>query len=178
MTNLKTAVVLTFALAAAACGWRRTPVPVITDTGSTALLVGNWSGEYSSKETGRVGSISFELTSEKDTAYCDVLMIPKTEVNPQGNLSGPAAIQGGRLQAAPEPLRIRFVRVGEQRVSGTLDPYTDPECGCRVITTFVGVFSGSNTIEGTYTTRGTELQHQTTGGRWKVRRQLPKATLP
>ena len=52
-----------------ACAWKRTPVPVISDSGSTALLVGAWSGEYSSRDTGRSGSITFEMATEKDTAY-------------------------------------------------------------------------------------------------------------
>ena len=38
-----------------ACGWRRTPVPVISENGSVEALVGEWNGEYSSAETGRSG---------------------------------------------------------------------------------------------------------------------------
>jgi hypothetical protein len=178
MKNVNRAIVLTLALAAAGCGWRRTPVPVLSDTGSTALLVGNWAGEYSSKETGRVGSISFELASEKDTAYCDVVMVPRTPVNATPAQANQAIQGGARLQAAGQPLKIQFVRLGDKRVTGTLEPYTDPDCGCRVVTTFVGVFTSPNTIEGTYTTRGTDMLHQTTGGQWKVTRQKSAATLP
>ena len=48
----------------AACSWRRTPVPVISDSGSTTALVGEWTGEYSSTQTGRSGSITFQLAGE------------------------------------------------------------------------------------------------------------------
>ena len=171
---VKSAMVLTLAVVTAGCGWRRTPVPVVSDTGSTALLVGNWAGEYSSRETGRTGSISFELASEKDTAFCDVVMIPKAAAIQTGVQEGPA-IQGARLQAAGQPLRIRFVRLGDRRVTGTLEPYTDPECNCPVNTTFEGTFTGANTIEGTFTTRATE-PNQTTRGKWKVTRQQSTAS--
>lgn len=109
--------VLALAATTAACGWRRTPVPVTSETGSVEALVGNWSGEYSSAETGRNGSITF-----------------------------------------------------------TLAPYNDPECGCRVITTFSGRFADANTIEGTYDTRGTSFGHTPSGGKWKVTRQTSTHT--
>ena len=79
MTNITKTVMLAVALSTTACGWRRTPVPVISDSGSAALLVGAWAGGYNSTETGRSGSISFELASEKDTAWCDLTMIPAVQ---------------------------------------------------------------------------------------------------
>lgn len=177
MKTINRTIVLALVLAAAACSWRRTPVPVISDTGSTALLVGKWSGEYSSKETGRIGSISFDLASEKDTAYCDVVMIPKMPANTIANEEGPA-IQSARLSAAGQPLRIQFVRLGKGHVTGNLEPYRDPDCGCQVLTTFDGVFTGPNTIEGTFTTRGMEFFHQTSSGKWKVTRHTTAASIP
>lgn len=177
MKNINKAIILTAALFTAACGWRRTPVHVISETGSTALLVGSWSGDYSSKETGRVGTISFELASEKDTAFCDVVMVPKMPATQVTNAEGPS-IQAAQLQAAGQPLKIQFIRLGSGRVTGTLEPYTDPDCKCQVVTTFEGVFTGPNTIEGTYTTRGTDFFHQTSAGNWKVTRRVSTATIP
>ena len=175
MRNTRNAFVLALALVTAACGWKRTSVPVISDTGSTALLVGSWSGEYSSEETGRSGSISFELASEKDTAYCDVVMLPtvqnvKIAVDPSGQT--PVV----RHPAPAEPLKIRFVRLGESRITGTLEPYTDPDCACTVSTTFQGRFTGANTIEGTYVTTGRALVQPTTG-QWKVTRRTLAAAI-
>jgi hypothetical protein len=57
-----------------------------------------------------------------------------------------------------------------------LAPYDDPECGCRVMTTFSGHFADNNTIEGTYDTRGGSFDHQPSGGKWKVIRQASSAT--
>jgi hypothetical protein len=169
MKTSRIAIVLAMTLAVAACGWRRTPVPVMSETGSTALLVGSWAGDYNSPQTGRSGSISFDLASEKDTAYCDVLMIPRVQtfrVTSQERPDVPVA----RPEAMSEPLKIRFIRLGEGRLTGTLEPYNDPECGCRVNTTFEGRFTSNNVIEGTYITKGEGL-HQETSGRWKVTRQ-------
>src|SRR5687767_10857146 len=77
MRSSKIAVLVTLVVAATACSWKRTPVPVVSDSGSIAALVGNWAGEYSSDDTGRSGSIMFQLASEKDTAYGDVVMLPR-----------------------------------------------------------------------------------------------------
>jgi hypothetical protein len=49
-------------------------------------------------------------------------------------------------------LRIRFVRVDGGKVSGTLQPYRDPDCGCSVYTTFEGTVEG-DVIEGTFVAR-------------------------
>ena len=174
MKSIRTAIALALVFSAVACGWRRTPVPVISDTGSTGLLVGSWSGEYSSKETGRSGTISFELASEKDTAYCDVVMIPAIE-----NLK--IAVETGnqtpvvRQPEPAEPLKIKFIRLGEGRITGTLEPYTDPDCACTVTTTFEGRFNGANRIEGTYITAGRASPRATTG-QWKVTRKIVAAT--
>jgi hypothetical protein len=65
-------------------------------------------------------------------------------------------------------LSIAFVRISGGDVTGTLDPYTDPECQCTVQTTFTGKLRG-NTIEGTFVTRGPSAREQ--AGRWKVTRR-------
>ena len=168
------ALALTLAVGTAGCSWRRTPVPVFSETGSTALLVGDWSGEYNSKESGRSGSITFSMESEKDTAYCDVVMVPKVHnvrIMTQERPDVPAV----KPEALVEPLRVRFIRLGDGRLSGTLDPYTDPECGCRVTTTFEGRFTDAKTIKGSYITRGSGLP-RAYSGEWKVVRQTERAS--
>ncbi|HEX6574949.1 MAG TPA: hypothetical protein VF042_08240 [Gemmatimonadaceae bacterium] len=172
-TLLRASVFVSLAAAAAGCGWRRTPVPVYSETGSTALLVGEWSGDYFSRESGRSGSITFAMESEKDTAYCDVTMIPK-ERTFQITTHDRPEIGPGRSQTTPEPLRVRFIRLSGGKLSGTLDPYTDPECACRVTTTFDGQMIDGNTIKGTFTTRGSGLPRIYTG-EWKVTRISERA---
>ena len=176
MKAIRAVSTLMLALAVAGCEWRRTPVPIISDIGSTGLLVGSWAGEYNSTQTGRSGSISFDLASEKDTAYCDVVMVPSIQtlrIATNTGTEGPTV----RPQPTAEPLKLRFIRLGEGRVTGTLEPYKDPDCGCLVTTTFEGKFSATNTIEGTYVTTGSGFRQQT-GGRWKVKRQNTISTSP
>ena len=163
-------------IAIVACSWKKTPVPIIPETGSVALLVGEWSGDYSSAQSGRSGTITFDLASEKDTAFCDVVMIPRLQpIQVAGERSGNAVI---RPQRTADPLKLRFIRLGENRVSGTLDPYLDPDCECRVTTTFIGVFTAPDTIEGTFTTRGVATDYSQSGGRWRVTRQKSPVTSP
>jgi hypothetical protein len=65
-----------------------------------------------------------------------------------------------------EALSIRFVRAAADRVVGELNPYLDPNCGCRLKTTFEGVLE-NNAIVGTFTSL-----HLTSGeiqkGAWRV----------
>jgi hypothetical protein len=172
MRYIRTAAVLALT-ALTACAWKRTPVPIISDTGSSALLVGTWSGAYSSAETGRNGSITFEMASEKDTAFCDVVMVPKFNAL-QGLRRDELGGQVVKPLPMAQPLKIRFIRLGEGRISGTLDPYLDPECGCSVKTTFEGTLTSANTIAGTFITRGDGVQTST--GTWKVNRQDGRAS--
>jgi hypothetical protein len=169
----KTAAAVAALAILSACAWKRTPVPIIADNGSSALLVGSWSGEYSSAETGRSGSISFDMASEKDTAYCDVVMTPKPHtVQTTAREQPPVEIVNPEFA---QPLKIRFIRLGEGRVSGTLNPYLDPECSCAVNTTFEGRTIGANIIEGTFITRGDGVP--TSSGTWKVNRQAGRASI-
>lgn len=72
----------------------------------------------------------------------------------------------GRSGSIVFVLRIAFVGVANDAVTGTLDPDTDPDCKCTVQTTFTGTVRG-NTIEGTFVTRGSQLPAEQTG-RWRV----------
>lgn len=112
-----------------------------------SALAGHWEGEYSSQATGRLGSIVLDLIAGEDHAHGDVLMIPRGSNDPYR----PRASGGGPSPAgASQILRIRFVRAEGRKVSGTLDPYWDPDCSCEVMTTFVGEIRG-DTVEGTFT---------------------------
>jgi hypothetical protein len=148
----------------AACAGKPASVPVVGPSGDVHALAGQWSGEYSSPESGRSGSISFTLRATDDSAFGDVVMIPgggRRAVSPWR----PDASSGAA--PAAEVLTIRFVRVQSGHVNGTLDPYADPTTGARLFTTFVGELK-QNVIEGTYTTRLPSGETQT--GRWTVKR--------
>src|SRR3989454_12212454 len=153
-------------LALTACGASRAPVPLVGASADVGALTGEWAGDYSSAESGRSGSISFTLRAAGDSAFGDVVMIPSAWGRPLVPWRGENAT-GANQQPASTVLTIRFVRVEHGHVSGTLDPYADPQTGARVLTTFSGELNG-NQITGTYTTR---LTGDTQTGRWTVQRR-------
>ncbi len=164
--------ILALAVSLVGCGWRQTPVPLAGDPQSVDMLIGSWAGDYSSQQTGRSGSITFELAADANSAYGDIVMIARPGVVQVPALERqPGVLQVQR--AAMEPLKIRFVRAEGGRVTGTLDAYKDPDCGCSLITTFEGVFTSTDRIEGTYHSRGSDPGHAPADGKWSVTRQKP-----
>lgn len=167
MSLLRPASLAAAMLVVAACAANQAPVPVVGHADDLASLAGEWSGEYSSSESGRSGSISFTLRSATDSAFGEVVMIPAGWGRPLAPWRGettPSAVQ----RPMSEVLTINFVRVEAGRVNGTLAPYADPQTGARLLTTFAGQLSG-NTITGTYTTR--LASGETQAGRWTVQRK-------
>lgn len=156
--------VMAFVLSA--CGASRTPVPLVGASADVSSLTGEWVGEYSG-ESGRSGSISFSLRAAGDSAFGDVIMIPTGLGRPVKPYSE-EPVAGSNSPSPTTVLTIRFVRVEQGHVSGTLDPYADPQTGERLFTTFTGELKG-NTIEGTYTTRLQSGITQT--GRWSVQKR-------
>ena len=157
--------VVILAAVLAGCGGSHAPVPVVGREADVSQLAGEWYGEYSSVESGRSGSIVFKLVAGADSATGDVIMTPQW-VTRQGNMP---TQPGATAQPTSQPLSIRFVRVSGGQVSGALDPYPDPNCGCTLHTTFVGRLR-ADTLEGTYTS----LHEQTRDvqkGRWRVVRK-------
>lgn len=140
----------------AGCAAPGSPVPV---RGETAHLDGRWVGQYHSDLSGRSGSIVFTLAAGQDTARGDVIMIPAS----RGNVAT-APGEGWRS----EVLTIEFVEIRNGEVSGRLDPYRDPECGCLVTTVFTGRLRGE-VLEGTFRTYHRADEH-VVEGRWRVER--------
>lgn len=151
-----------------ACGTSRTPVPLVGASSDVSALTGEWAGEYSSGESGRSGSITFTLRASDDSAFGDVVMIPTGLGRPVKPYSE-QPVGGSNTPSPTTVLKIRFVRVEQGHVSGTLDVYADPQTGERLFTTFTGALKG-NTIEGTYTTRLQTGVTQT--GRWSVQKRV------
>src|SRR6266446_6286488 len=102
-----------------------------------------------------------------DTAFGDVVMVPRGWGRALVPWNQPSVAGSGQAQASTV-LTIRFVRVERGHVSGTLDPYAEPQTGERLFTTFTGELNG-NTIAGTYTTR--LPSGETQSGRWSVQRR-------
>lgn len=164
-TNYSKFVALSATLAAA-CSTAPGPVPVVADQAELIQIAGEWHGTYDSPVVDRHGTIVFKLEAGRDTARGDVTMVPRGWTRPLGPAEHPAAAARGA--PVPEVLQIRFVRVEYGVVSGTLEPYKDPDCGCAVYTTFTGRLMGE-VIEGTFTSRpGHGPAYQ---GTWRVQRK-------
>ncbi len=149
----------------ASCGYRPPPVPVGGDLETLGFLAGEWAGSYRGGETGRTGSIFFRLAAGADTAFGDVLIDRFQPMHTSDENERPEGLR------APPVLTIRFVRASGDRVYGTLDEYEDPDCGCRLQTTFTGRVE-SGRLEGTFTSThlDTGVRH---GGTWSARRTGP-----
>jgi hypothetical protein len=143
-----------------ACASLPDPVPVFGDIDDVSALVGEWSGEYDAGSTGRAGSIVFDLRSVTDTARGDVLMVPSTSGRMPAGQGTRVPLEVRRSQL----ISISSLRVAGGEISGTLAPYTDPDCNCTVRTTFTGTLHG-DTIDGTFVTRGAGREQS---GRWSV----------
>lgn len=163
--NRLAGVLLATALLAPACSSSNPAPPVPVQGSDLSALSGRWAGEYSSTETGRTGSIVFELKPGDKVARGDVLMVPKSEGAAAPALPG----VNQTLRTMPQVLNINFVNATGGVLRGTMDPYRDPACDCQVQTTFIGRLSG-DTIEGTFTTTPQGPGTISTG-RWKMSRQ-------
>ena len=98
-----------------ACALNPAPVPVSGTTSDIEALVGQWSGEYRSVETGRSGSILFTLEAGTDTAHGDIVMVAR-ELDMTYDDAMRVAMQ---RHAANQVLTIRFVRVNGTTVTGS-----------------------------------------------------------
>lgn len=152
-----------------ACGPAvQTPVPLVGTASDVAALTGHWEGSYSSAATGRSGSISFTLTASGDSAFGDVVMIPRGWGKPLQAWNRNEAAGAAAPQPSAAVLTINFVRVAGGRVNGTLAPYADPETGAKLFTRFEGTLNGDK-IAGTYSTTAGAAAPQT--GEWSVTRR-------
>jgi hypothetical protein len=154
------------ALASLACASIPSKTPVEGPPNATARLVGQWEGTYDSDETGRSGVISFRLRAAADTAQGEIIMT----AHGTPSRADPGAVPTYAFSAANAPITIRFVIVNGSDVTGRLDPYTDPECGCTLKTTFHGVLEG-DVIKGTFHSEGNGFFHQPANGTWRVTRK-------
>lgn len=129
------------------------PVPV---EGSVNQLVGEWSGEFSSAETGRRGSIFFRLEAGQDTATGEVLLLPDRTYN----LPTDPEWKECPWKTSARVLQISFVRCSAGEVDGWIRPYPDPDSGELTYTDFTGVIAGDS-LRGTFASR-----LEKTGTRW------------
>jgi hypothetical protein len=161
---------LAVTLLTGACSSAISKAPVQGTASDVSQLVGEWQGDYNGGATGRRGLIAFRLRAGADTAEGDVIMQSRGLNDPA--IPDAAAVPWESLRTDRQPLSIRFVFVSAGQVSGVLDPYRDPDCGCTLTTTFRGTLRG-DVIEGTYHSEGESISHIPQDGQWRVKRVKP-----
>jgi hypothetical protein len=154
-----TALAIAGVAASAGCASRPPGIGVTSSDFDLNPLVGEWRGTYTNPEARRGGTIAFTLRAGESSASGNVVMIPGAP----DSLATAAA-------TARSVLKIHFIRKEGNKLTGTLDPFLDPECGCKVTTNFEGSFTNASTIEGTFTTVPSQSGRSVTGGKWKVTR--------
>lgn len=149
----------------AACQYHPQVVPLAGESHEIQQLTGRWEGRYTGVESGRTGTITFEVNARGDSAYGDVLLtVP-------GFLEPPIPIDPRDVHlahvATGDLLSIQFVRIAGNEVRGTIEPYRAPDCGCVVSTAFTGRIDG-NRVSGRFVTRLPNGRRQ--HGTWRVGR--------
>ena len=153
------------ALLLGACHYHPQVVPVTGEPGELRQLAGRWEGNYRGIESGRAGSISFEITAQGDSAYGDVMMTMPGNLGP----IVPIDPRDVHLQhaASAQVLNVLFARVAGGSVRGTIEPYRAPDCGCVAHTIFTGTVHGDR-INGRFVTLLDDNREQ--HGTWHVAR--------
>jgi hypothetical protein len=150
-------------LAITACALNPAPVPIVGDSWGIADMAGEWIGDYRGPE--RSGTIVFRLEAGHDTAFGDVVMAPRLTLG----RTDPEVHSTYLPRDTPRTLFIRFVRVEDNQVSGIMEPYRSPDCGCVLSTAFTGVRRG-NRIQGTFVTHHSECSMPPERGTWWAER--------
>jgi hypothetical protein len=152
--------------------------PIRLDATPAAMeqLAGEWYGDYVGDDPpARRGTIVFKLVWGEDHAHGDVLMIPAGSTRAYEKYHGDQPPMPEPEGSRSQVLTIRFVRATDGPfITGTLDPYWDPDRRVRAFTSFRGTI-GDGEISGTFETRFADSTTPETTGRWKVLRQPTRA---
>jgi hypothetical protein len=170
MTTLKTVRNLLGAIIVAGCAYNPPPIPVIAPEKQDLMsLEGDWMGDFEALSNERAGTIAFKLGPGSDTAFGEVVMIPQNYAAQRMASDIPGTTRPGAMPFIPVGLAVSFVRLSGGYLSGELAPYTDPDIGCLVRTTFSGSFRDASTLAGEYVARDEHgyLLHR---GRWLVKK--------
>lgn len=141
------------------------PVPVEGPAPELVELAGSWSGSYRNARGGGHGTIAFDLQAGSDTARGQVEMT----FAPALALYGDEAAAGTPPRRPCTTIDIAVVRVEDGGIRGTLAPYWNPACDCRVVSVFEGRRTGER-IGGTFVTRRDGGEAVLSSGRWQVER--------
>jgi hypothetical protein len=162
--------VLAVALLAPGCTLAMRPVTIGGAPADWEALSGDWRGDYWMNAYDRHGTIGFNLVAGSGEASGEVLMI-------SDRYGWPYMWNPPRPGVPPWPdsrtelLTIRFVRADRGLISGTMEPYWDPDRRCRAAASFLGSLAG-DVVKGTFTS-ACEDDFRILNGRWRVERKRP-----
>lgn len=158
------------------CGMAMRPVVFEAKPADWETLAGEWRGEYTMTGHDRHGTIAFKLSAGAQRADGDVLMIPDTFGWPYRGIPGRDPGDLARADTRSQLLAIKFVSAEHGQISGTMDPYWDPDRSCRAVASFIGSVDG-DVIAGSFISV-CEDGVRTLRGRWKVQRSRHGAPAP
>ena len=150
------------------CSLAMRPVPVSASHIQWEALTGEWRGTYQMDAYDRHGTIAFKLVAIEEQASGEVLMIPERTGWPYTQNRPGAGQPAERVPPKTELLTIRFVEAAEGTLSGTMDPYWDPDRHCTAHASFTGIVDGDS-VSGSVTSV-CENDVRVLRGRWRARR--------
>jgi hypothetical protein len=127
-------------------------------------IAGTWRGEFHS-QTGRVGTIFFDLTATSDTAYGDATFDRVVPTQACTDMTRPPEASEVRV---PVVLQFGALTTTEGSIGGWLKPYRDPDQSCWMDTWFEGHLR-SDTLSGTFFSRRTDTDTVRMGTWWAAR---------
>jgi len=152
----------------AGCSLAMRSVPLSASHVQWEALAGRWRGTYEMDAYDRRGTVAFDLVAIEEQASGEVLMIPERTGWPYTQFGPGAKPPGDRVEPRTELLTIRFVEALGGTLSGTLDPYWDPDRKCTAHASFTGVVAGDS-ISGSVTSV-CEDDVKVLRGQWRARR--------
>jgi len=129
-----------------ACASSMSTVPVRGDADDIARLAGEWKGQFEGVNNSRRGTIDFNFAMGRHTADAKVIM---------------------QVDGKPLRLAVANLQIDDAQVRGTIEPYVDPTCNCRIETKFEGALS-SGFMVGTYSVHPDGAAPRT--GNWSAER--------
>lgn len=149
------------------------PVPVEGAEEEISSFTGEWAGRYSSKATGRHGTIRFTLPEQADTGFGEAEITFSPSLHLARDASSDDFPEAEPNELLPRPCTVigfTVVRIEDDRVRGAMAPYWDPDCDCRAYTVFEGKLAQDQII-GTFSSRREASDQPIVTGEWRADRR-------
>lgn len=127
-------------------------------------IAGTWRGEFHS-QTGRVGTIFFDLKATSETAYGDATFDRVIPTPACTDMTRPPETLQVRV---PVVLQFGALATSEGSIGGWFRPYRDPDLSCWMDTWFEGHLRG-DTLSGSFFSRRTDTDTVRRGTWWAAR---------